>query len=200
MLIGISTSAYTKDLGKVGETYPIKEIDMLDFIQSRLRQMQQNGDLEKINKQMIEKVKTRSDRPDPVKGISPTKTYRKWFVDPSVVIKNNIIDMQEKIIVKAGTVVNPLTHISLKSVFVFYDGDNKTQVTWAMKQDKILKGRTKLILINGSIVEQNNIFKKSKKKVLFDQHGILVNRFKIQHTPALATQEGLQIKVEEVVP
>ena len=45
MLIGISTSAYTKDLGKVGETYPIKEIDMLDFIQSRLRQMQQNGDL-----------------------------------------------------------------------------------------------------------------------------------------------------------
>ena len=187
---------YAKDLGKIGETYPIKEIDLLDFIQTRLKQMQQSGELEKINKQMVATIKKRSYRPTPVKEISPTKAYRKWFIDPSVSIKNNILDAEGKVIVKAGTVVNPFNHVTLKSTFIFYDGDNKSQVAWAMKQDKLLKGRTKLVLINGSIVEQINIF---KKKVLFDQNGQLVNKLKIQHTPALAAQEGLQIKVEEVV-
>lgn len=202
MLIGVSflfytKEAYTKDLGKIGETYPIREMDMLDFIQARLKQMQQSGELEKINKQMMGMAKTRADRPISVKGISPTKTYKKWFIDPSISIKNDITDTKGKIIVKAGTVVNPLNHVSLKSTFIFYDGDNRGQVAWAMEQDKLLRERAKLILINGSIVEQINLF---KKKILFDQQGVLVNKFKIQHTPARAFQEGLQIKVEEVVP
>lgn len=196
-LVGVNVPIYAKDLGKIGETYPIKEIDLLDFIQTRLKQMQQSGELEKINKQMVETIKKRSDRPTPVKNVSPTKMYRKWFIDPSISIKNDITDAGGKIVIKAGTVVNPLSHASLKSIFMFYDGDNKVQVAWAMKQDKILKGKTKLILINGSIVEQINIF---KKKILFDQNGLLINKFKIQHTPALASQEGLQIKIEEVVP
>jgi|APSaa5957512576_1039674.scaffolds.fasta_scaffold79214_2 conjugal transfer pilus assembly protein TraW len=196
MLIMANSFVYAKNLGKIGQTYPIKEMDMLDFIQTRLKQMQQGGELEKINKQMIETAKTRSDRPTPVKGISSTKTYRKWFIDPSITIKNDIIEAQGKIVVKAGTMVNPLRVTSLKSTFIFYDGDNKAQVVWAKEQDKLFKGRTKLILIKGSVVEQINIF---KKKVLFDQRGELINKFKIQHTPALASQEGLQIKVEEVV-
>lgn len=193
----ISAPIYAKDLGKIGETYPIKEMDLLDFIQARLKQMQKSGEFEKINKQMVAAVKKRSDRPTPVKDISSTKAYRKWFIDPSVSIKNDILDAEGKVVVKAGTAVNPLNHVTLKSTFIFYDGDNKTQTAWAMKQDKLLKGRTKLVLINGSIVEQIKLF---KKKVLFDQNGQLVNKLKIQHTPALAAQEGLQIKVEEVVP
>lgn len=197
ILIGVCSLVYAKDLGKIGETYPIKEIDMLDFIQIRLKQMQQSGELEKIKNQMIEKVKIRSDRPKSIKDLSPTKKYRKWVIDPSIVIKNDIVDTQGKIIVKAGTIVNPLTHTSLKSIFVFYDGDNKAQVSWAMKQNEILKAKAKLVLINGSVVEQSNLF---KKKVFFDQHGILVKKFKIHHTPALAAKEGLQIKIEEVVP
>ena len=193
----ISVSTYAKDFGKIGETYPIKEVDLLDFIQTRLKQMQQNGELEKINKRMIEKAKLHFDRPNPIKGITTTKVYKKWFIDPSIKIENDIVDVEGRIIAKAGTVINPLKQISLRSAFIFYDGDNKSQVTWAIKQNKLLKGKVKLILINGSIIEQVKIL---KKKIFFDQHGRLINKFKIQHTPAIVAQEGLQMKVEEVIP
>lgn len=193
----LSVSAYAKDLGKIGETYPIKEMDLLDFIQTRLKQMQQSGELEKINKQIIAKAKTRFDHPIAVKGLSPTKTYRQWFIDPSIMIKNDITDMQGKVIVKAGTIVNPLNHVALKSTFMFYDADSKAQVAWAIKQNKRLNGKTKLILINGSIIEQANIF---KRRTLFDQNGTLVKKFELKHTPAIVFQDGLKLKVEEVLP
>jgi len=192
-----SVSVAAKDLGKVGETYPIKEMDLLDFIQTRLKQMQQSGELEKINNQIIAKAKTRFDRPIAVKGLLPTKTTRQWFIDPSIMLKDDITDIQGKVIVKAGTIVNPLTHVSLKSTFIFYDADSKAQVAWAIRQDKRLNGKTKLILINGSIIEQAKLF---KRRVLFDQNGMLVKKFELKHTPAIVSQEGLKLKIEEVIP
>ena len=197
MLIGVNAPAYAKDLGRIGETYSIKEPDLLEFIQTRLKQMQQTGELAKINQKILATAKAHADRPLPVKNLTPTITYKKWFIDPSVVIKNDITDVTGKLVVKAGTIVNPLTRISLKSTFIFYDADNKKQVAWARQQDKLLQGKTKLILVNGSVVEQINLF---KKKILFDQRGSLINKFKIQHVPAQASQEGLQVKVEEIVP
>ena len=34
MLIMANSFVYAKNLGKIGQTYPIKEMDMLDFIQT----------------------------------------------------------------------------------------------------------------------------------------------------------------------
>jgi conjugal transfer pilus assembly protein TraW len=189
--------AYAKDFGRIGQVYPIQEMDMLDFIQMRLKELQQSGKFEKIHDQMLKTVKTRVERPSPVKGILSTRVSRKWLITPSIAFKEEITDAKGQIIVKAGTVVNPLAHISLTKTLLFYDGDNKTQVAWAMKQDKLLKGRDKLILVRGSIAEQNRIF---KKNVFFDQHGRLVSKFKITHTPAIVAQEGMQLRVEELVP
>jgi len=190
-------AAYAKDLGRVGQVYPIKEMDIVDFIYGRLKQMQQSGELEKINRQMIETAKAHTERPAPVVGISPTKTYRKWFVDPTITFEHDIKDIEGHAIVKAGTVVNPLSRTTLKNAYIFYDGDNKAQIAWVIKKDKLLRGKDKLILVNGSIAEQSNLL---KKRIYFDQHGRLVNKFKIKHTPAVITQEGLKFKVEELVP
>lgn len=189
--------SFAKDLGRIGQVYSIKEMDIVDFIQIRLKQMQQNGELEKINNQMRETIKKRIERPASVKGISPTKTYRKWFVDPSITFEHDITDAEGKIIVKAGTVINPLNHASLKKAYLFYDGDDKAQIAWAIKKDKSLEGKGKLILVNGSIFEQGKIL---KKRIYFDQHGRLVSKFKIKHTPAAITQEETKFKVEELVP
>ncbi len=196
-LLSLGIPTYAKDLGRVGQVYPIKEMDLLELIQTRLKTMQQSGELEKLQKEAVERIKKHADRPTPVNNILPATKYRKWFIDPSTVISNDIKDTEGKVIAKAGTRINPLRHVSLRSVFLFYDGDNKSQVSWALKQNELLKGKTKLILVKGSITEQFKIF---KKKVLFDQHGRLVDRFKIRHTPALAMQDGMQIRLEEIVP
>ena len=192
-----TNAAYAKDLGKVGQVYPIKEMDIVDFIYSRLNQMQQSGELEKINRQMVETAKAHTERPAPVVGISVTKTYRKWFVDPTITFEHDIKDAEGHAIAKAGTAVNPLGRATLKNAYIFYNGDNKAQVSWVIKKDKLLHGKDKLILVSGSVPEQSNLL---KKRIYFDQHGRLTNKFKIKHTPAVVTQEGLQFRVEELVP
>jgi conjugal transfer pilus assembly protein TraW len=63
-------------------------------------------------------------------------------------------------------------------------------------QDKKLKGRDKLILINGSVLDQEKHF---KKPIYFDQAGKLTSRFGITHVPAIITQEGMKLIVTEVM-
>ena len=112
-------------------------------------------------------------------------------------LKSDITDAGGNVIVKSGTKVNPLTHTPLHSILLFYDGDVKDQVNWAVRQDKLFQGNTKLILVNGSISKQIQLF---KKRIYFDQYGRLANKLQIKHVPAIARQEGLKIRVQEVLP
>jgi conjugal transfer pilus assembly protein TraW len=197
MFIMTSSVSFAKNLGKIGQVYPIKEMDIVDLIHLRLKQMEQSGELAKINQRMLYKAKQRADRPLPVPDITPAKKYRTWLIDPSITFDQDIKDTEGKLIVKAGTVINPFMRISFKKALVFYDGDNKKQAAWALKKDQELQGKNKMILVNGSVSEQSNLL---KKRIYFDQHGRLTTKFKIQHTPAIVMQAGLKLKVEELVP
>jgi conjugal transfer pilus assembly protein TraW len=190
-----SATVYSKNLGKIGQTYPIKETDMLELIYSKLNKLQETGELERINNKMA--TRARLERPAPVMGLSSTKVYKKWIMDPSITLASDITNLEGDIIAKAGTRVNPLSYISLRSTLVFYDGDDKKQVAWAQEQNKRLKSKAKLILVKGSITEQVELF---KKRVFFDQNGLLTRKFGIHHIPALVTQEGLNLRIEEVLP
>lgn len=199
LLVG---AVHAKNIGKYGETYPIKETDMLELIYSRLTHLQQTGELEKINKKMVSNTKKRLDRPEPA-GLPTTKSYRQWLVDPSIKISKDILDHKGRIIAPAGTIINPLAYATISSTFLFYDGDIKVQVNWVMEQLRKLnqeakKGKkVKLVLVNGSISEQGKLF---NRRIYFDQKGILTTKFAIKHVPAILTQSGMKIKVEEVVP
>lgn len=197
MFIMTSSVSFAKNLGKIGQVYPIKEMDIVDLIHLRLKQMEQSGELAKINQRMLYKAKQRADRPLPVPDITPAKKYRTWLIDPAITFDQDIKDTEGKLIVKAGTVINPFMRISFKKALVFYDGDNKKQAAWALKKDQELQGKNKMILVNGSVSEQSNLL---KKRIYFDQHGRLTTKFKIQHTPAIVMQAGLKLKVEELVP
>lgn len=187
--------AYPKDLGVIGQVYKIKEMDLVEFIESRLRKMEKRGELAKIRQGMVNTTKARVERPEPVKGLSAAKSSRSWLIDPSVKADNDIRDSEGKLIIKAGTKVNPLQQRSFSRTLIFYDGDNKEQVAWVKKQNGINNNKNKLILVSGSIPKQIKLF---NKRIYFDQQGRLVSKFKIKHTPAVVTQEGLHFKVEEV--
>lgn len=195
--ISISLPVYAKNFGNIGQVYPIAEPDLLDFIETRLKQMEQNGELETIKKHMIEQTKKHAERPIPVSGITRTSVYAKREFDPSVMISHDILDHDGNVIAKAGTTINPLKTVSLREALVFYDGDDKDQMAWVLKIDKKFNGKDKFILVNGSVPEQSKQF---KKQIFFDQQGRLTEKLKIKHVPALVTQDGLYLKVEEFVP
>ena len=188
------TSISAKDIGVVGKIYQISECDFLDFIKSKLLQMEKDGKLEELNKKMIKNTQYRADRPTPVEGITKAFESKSWTFDPTYIVPRDIVT-SNGLVAQAGSKVNPLDTITLSKELIFYDADDKEQVIWAQNEDKKINGRDKLILINGSISSQTKLF---NKPIYFDQAGSLTTRFNIKHVPAMVKQNGKILKITEV--
>jgi conjugal transfer pilus assembly protein TraW len=191
-----NSSLYAKDLGVIGKVYPIEETDLLEFIKIKIELMQKNGNWEKIQNEWKQRVADHIDRPVSVDSITKTTTAKTWSYDPSIIVPYDLKDADGNIFAKAGTSINPLSIRSLHTALVFYDGDDSDQVKWAKKINQKYMGKTKLILVRGSISQQEKIF---HQPIYFDQQGKLTTHFIITHVPALVFQEGLHLQIMEVV-
>jgi len=188
---------YAYDLGSAGQTYPIAEDDFTLFLQKRLDIMQKNGELKKLENQFRDNVEKHADRPSPLETISRTVQNRAWLFNPAITVPYNLQDAEGHIFAKNGTTINPLNYISLHKVLIFFNGDDIDQIKWTRKANSRLLGRTKLVLVKGSIIENEKRF---SQPIYFDQGGRLTTRFHIEHVPAVVQQEGLNLKISEVVP
>lgn len=193
----LATTSFAKDLGVIGQVYPIKETDLLEFIQKRILIMQQNGDWQKLQNQWKERVSKHVDRPLAVSNIHRTVTKKIWRYDPSISVPYDLKDNEGSIFAKAGTRINPLSFTSLHTALLFYDADDKEQVAWVKKLNKKYAGKTKLILVNGSILQQEKIF---QQPIYFDQQGRLTTTFHITQVPAVVYQDGMELVIEELIP
>ena len=190
-----STCVYAKNLGTIGQVYSINEVDFLDFIRSRASVMQQNGLVNKLQNDMQKSAALYRDRPTPVVGLTQATESKSWLFDPSIVLDHDVTAQDGKTIALQGTRVNPLVHVSLSKTLIFYDADDKKEIEWLTRIDKKLKGKTKLILVKGSVLVEE---KRLSKQIYFDQAGRLTTRFNIKHVPALIFQEGTLLRISEV--
>ncbi len=197
MLYWVIENAMAKNCGVIGAIYPIAEIDLRQVIQQRLLTWQHNGGFDQWNIKFNQTLQQRMDRPLPVMGLHRTFQSRTWLFNPSVRIPYDLKNANGDIVLPVGTTVNPLDTVSLSETLLFYNADDLDQVRWAQRQDEQLKGKDKLILVKGSVISQITLFKKS---VFFDQGGRLTTRFGITQIPAIITQQGNRLKIQEVQP
>lgn len=195
LMLFASSMLYAKDLGVIGQTYSIQEQDFLELIMERLHLMKQNGQWQRLEKQFSENVKTHADRPKSLTHLQRALVSHSWHYDPSLKVPYDLRDHKGRVFVRAGTTVNPLQLITIHRKMIFFNGDDKEQVVWVKKINHSLDEQTKLVLVKGSIIEQEKIF---KQPIYFDQEGRLTHRFHIQHVPAMVMQEGFHLKVSEV--
>lgn len=196
-ILSLPLSVSANDLGLFGKAFPILEPDFLKVLQTRVSKLSRTGYFYQLQNAMKIQASRIANRPPPVIGISTTEVPKTWDYDPSITMSQDIKAPDGRLIVKAGTRYNPLSQIQLDETLIFYNADDKEQVRWAEKLDKQLKGQDKLILVNGSILSQEKLF---NKPVYFDQFGRLTTRFNIKHVPATVKQDGLRLKVSEVLP
>lgn len=182
LLINIS-EANAKDFGTQGHVFTILEEDFLEVINTRLQKI----DWDKFNKNTQNKTKEYIERPTAVAGITRVKESKEFFYDPTYVLTQDIIDHNNQLMHPAGTKVNPLEFAPLRESLLFIDGDDESQVNFA------LKGQAKIILVKGSPLK---LQRKEKIWIYFDQGGILTSKLGITQVPALVTQEGLQLKIK----
>lgn len=190
-LAALPTQAQARDYGQRGALFPIVERDLLEQIHSRLIQMEKSGETARLNQELKRRTIARVNRPDPVTGLIRAQESRQWLFDPTITLAADIRGAQGELIHTAGTRVNPLDSVKLRADLLFLDGDDPTQIQWALRQDP----KAKLILIKGAPLE---LMKARQRRFYFDQGGKLTEKFGITAVPARVRQQGRSLEVSEI--
>ncbi len=190
-------SVFAKDFGKPGHVYNIEEQPFLEMIKERLEKV----DIKEEQKKMQEKAKQRVEKPKPAPGIVTATENQSWYWDPTHVVAKDIVLPCGKILHKAGTKVNPLDHMDFDRKLFFINSDDDEQVSFLLEQisqDSHLEER--IILTSGSPMKLKEELLDSgfKHNVYFDQFGEVTGRLGIKAVPAIALQEGQQIRINEI--
>lgn len=186
--------ACAKDLGTIGHLFPIAEPDLLDFIGQRLKTLRDSGELDRLQREAVARVKAHAVRPTPVAGLTPATKDRVYRYDPTFTVGETIRDMSGHVIARAGEKINPLDRVPYSETLYFIDGDSPVQMGWVRQQ---IKGgqNFKVILVKGNIHDTSIAL---DEPVYFDQYGTLTTKFGFEHTPVRITRDGRVLRVEEV--
>ncbi len=190
-----SASASAGHLGTIGPVYAITEPDLMVEIDATLRQATADGRLARFETEARTRILRGIEDPPPIAGITKATSRRTRFHDPSMVVRDTITDAADRIVVAAGTRVNPLDTVSLSKPLLFFDGRDDAQVTRARELLDRHRGALKPILTAGSWLA---LMRRWKQPVYFDQHGQITARLGITRVPALVTQEGRRLRIDEL--
>jgi conjugal transfer pilus assembly protein TraW len=188
--------ARARDLGTIGPVYPIQEPHLLDFIRQRLQDKERSGELKKLEEQARVRGIDAVTHPKLVAGIKLAETARTFYFDPTFTLDRNVLDDKGNLLFPAGTRKNPLEIVALSKHLLFFDARDKRQVTRARELIAFYRGRVKPILVGGSYLD---LMKAWRAPVYYDQQGVLTHRLGITQVPAIVSQEGLRLRIDELV-
>ncbi|HBD7398693.1 TPA: type-F conjugative transfer system protein TraW [Legionella pneumophila] len=185
--------AGAKDFGVVGKTFVIAEMDFLEYIQQKMANMQSNGEWRTVQSEFKKRVKEHLARPTPI-HLPRAEANKTWLFNPSITVPYDVKDNLGEVIVKQGTVINPLEKVNLSRTLLFFDGDDEAQISWVAQEIKQHQN-VKLILTSGSV---RDIAKQFKQATYFDLNGFLITKFQIKHLPVRVMQAGKHLLIKEV--
>lgn len=189
----LSLQIYAKDFGNRGQAYPIVEQNLLEVIYQNLTTYKKTGQLDKMQKDFQAQVERTTVRPNGSELKKALSTKVRFF-DPSLTLQKTIKNHKGEIIADKGKSVNPLDYIQLSKELVFINGDRVEELEFAAKKLKN-NADNKIILVNGNVKDANKFL---NNPVYFDQNARLINRFNLEATPSVISQEGKVLKITEV--
>lgn len=181
--------ASAKDLGVHGSLFKIEEENLMEVIQRKLNSMEKSGKVIQLNEHIKKRVHENAQNPQSVHSLPRATKYQAKLFDPAISIKQEIKDHQGRIIVRAGTRVNPLDYLNWGEPLILLDGTDAEQVEWAKEASG------KWILTKGNPFK---IGKATDRWVYFDQGGIIVKRFNVKALPARISQKDKHLLIEEI--
>ena len=185
------------DLGVVGPTYEIAERDLIEVMKDKFRRMEKTGELAKVQENYKKQVLDAVEKPKPVPGIKTTETAQTYFVDPTWTLDRNVVDEKGNLLFPSGTKVNPLDYAPLTQQLLFFDQRERSQVAFAKRFIEQSTARVKPILVGG---EPLKLMRQWKREVYYDQGGVLSRTFLLKHSPAIVSQDGKRLRIDEIRP
>ena len=195
--LALSSEAAANDLGVRGAVFPVTEPDLFAEIAGKLARLEAAGEIDRINERLRQRALASAERPSSVPGLTRTDTPRRFHVDPTITVLEDIITPDGQLIARAGERFNPLDYVPMRQTLLFFDGEDERQVAWA--KDRLHDGEALFspILVAGPVLELTRDW---ERQVFFDQGGTLTTRFGITQVPARVSRDGDLLLVEEVMP
>lgn len=190
-----------KDFGERGHVFEIEEENILQYLKTKMNSIdpsERESMEDSVRKRAIKSVR----EPKAVSGLEEARHYRSFYFDPTVtayadIPDSDVLDAEGKLLVAKGSVVakgssvNPLHMQELRENLLFIDGDKPSHLEFARSQEMPCKW----ILTKGKPLD---LEEEEKRAVFFDQLGVLVKKLGIEKIPALVSQEGNSLKIEEI--
>ncbi|MDE0255459.1 MAG: hypothetical protein OYG32_11745 [Rhodospirillaceae bacterium] len=183
--------ASAKDLGVRGATWPVAEPDLLVEIETRLLQMQQSGEMARLEEEARERARRQLEEPEPVPGIAPARERRSRPFDPAITVAQDIRTPDGTLIAAAGTRIDPLERLPLTRDLIFVDGRREAEIAWALAHGR----PAKIVLLAGRPLD---LMRRHRRPFFFDTGGQLAARFGIAATPTLVERDGARLRLTEI--
>lgn len=187
--------AMAQDLGVIGPVYPIAEPSLLEVILAKLRKAEASGALAKLQREAQSNARRMVEHPPAVTAVKKTTQPRSFYYDPTIVVPYPVMDAEGKVIAPPGTQVNPLDTVSLSKHLLFFDARDAEQLARARQLLERYHGKVKLILTGGSHLD---LARQWKQPIYYDQQGTLIDKLRIRQVPALVSQEGRRLRIDEI--
>lgn len=193
--VGDGSSLTSFDLGRQGATWPVAEPDMVEEMKRRIMAI----DWEKKKEAAINRFWTNQHYQD----LPEAKQTVSWTFDPTLVLNKDVTLPDGRVLIKAGTAINPLARIPLTKRYIIFDARKKWQVELAKRlYDKSLsEGRgAMLIMTDFDTAKGWDGFESLSKHLgarimLLDE--VVKSRFHLRAVPSVAESEGTRMKISE---
>ncbi|MFY9270807.1 MAG: hypothetical protein WAO55_13780 [Candidatus Manganitrophaceae bacterium] len=181
---------YAKNLGTFGATYSIVEPDAELEIKERANQI----DWEKIIGRKIVEEKVSAYRPAGLKSLPRAKKGRRYTVDLSYTLQEEIPDGKGGVLYPKGYTFNPLDYMTLPNTIIVLDGADRAQVGWFKSSQHFTDFKAILIITGGSYSELS----RDLKRPVYYADVAIIDRFDLVATPAVVKQKGKNMEVQEI--
>lgn len=187
--------AGVKDYGKQGITWEIIEPDLIEEMKSRIAKV----DWEGMKNRAVDRFWSKQK----VYQIKQAKTGRTQVFDPTMVVARDVVNSDGKVMLEAGTAVNPLHSMPLTKKYVIFDARLKSNVEFATRiRDENMKvGRGVSFIISNLETEKGwEGFSALNAKLgnpVFLMNDKFLARFKITALPSVIEARGDKIVITE---
>jgi conjugal transfer pilus assembly protein TraW len=175
LVIALKGAAYAKDLGVLGETYPVSEKDALQEIEERARQIDWGKYFNKT-------------------ALKTAERNAMFTVSMTYILEHDIPDGKGGILYPKGYTFNPLDYVIFPNTLVFINGSDRRQLEW-FKTSAYYKDHKVMLLITEGLFQ--DLSEELKRPVYYAKREI-VERFKLRAVPSVVVQKNRKMEVKEI--
>lgn len=172
-----------KNLGTVGETYPIIEPDIIAELKENAVQHQLSRE------EIVQRIRTY--RPHNLQHLPRAGEDKTTLVDMTYTLDRDLLDGDGKVLYPKGFTFNPLDYVPFTGGMVVLDATDPKQMKWFKNSPYFDNHLARLFITGGSAQDLVNAF----KRPVFYLTEPIATRLKIEAVPAVVVPRGKNMVV-----